>query len=105
MITELQEGWATRGTAFVPPSRRFDILEEDLDDEAILVDPGNGNSHRLNETAIAVWKWCDGASSTQEIAGRLAESYEVDADTAIDYVHQLVARFAQLQLLDLTVDP
>ena len=100
MSVEQQFGWASRGTTYVPPVRRFDVSQEHLDGEAILVDPRDGNSHRLNQTSLAVWKWCDGASSTKQIAERLTEVYDVGFDDALDHVNQLVALFAELQLLD-----
>ena len=105
MSDKLLQGWAACGTIFVPPSRRDDIIEEELDGEAILVDPRDGNSHRLNATSLAVLKWCDGLSTTQQIARRLTESYDVALDDALDHVNQLVALFAELQLLDTCSEP
>lgn len=97
---ELPTGWAARGATFVPPGRRRDCVIEELDGEAVVVDPRDGNAHRLNETSLAVWQWCDGAQDTRQIAHRLTETYDVRLDDAFDHVSQLVALFAELRLLD-----
>jgi hypothetical protein len=48
--------------------------------------------------AFAVWKRCDGRATTLEIADALTAEYDVDFDTALDDVEQLVAFFAQNRL-------
>ncbi len=91
--------WTSREAAIPAPPRRRDLLVEDLDGQAILADPRSGRLHRLNETALAVWRACDGDTTMRAIAMQLTETYDVDCDTALDYVEQLVARFAEAELL------
>jgi PqqD family protein of HPr-rel-A system len=97
--------WTAREASFVPPRRRDDIVEEKLDDEAILFDPRTGNTHRLNQTAYTVWRQCDGRATTRQIARRQTAAYDVDVDTALDHVEQLIMLLAESQLLDLSEQP
>ncbi len=91
--------WAAEAK-IIPPPRRSDLIEEELDGEVILFDPRDGNTHRLNQTALVVWRKCDGRRSAQQIAEQLTHTYDVGFDTALDHVEQLVARFGQLKLFD-----
>lgn len=95
--------WTT-DVPILPPPRRKDIVEEELDGELILFDPQGGDTYRLNRTAVAVWRRCNGRATTREIAERLTHVYEVEFETAHDHVEQLVTRFGQSRLLDLSGD-
>ena len=95
--------WTTDATILSPP-RREDIVEEELDGELILFDPQGGDTYRLNQTAVAVWRRCNGRATTREIAERLTHMYEVEFETAHDHVEQLVTRLGQSRLLDLSGD-
>ena len=46
--------WATRAACLVIPARRSDVLEERLDDGAVLVDPPRGNSYLPPQSDRAV---------------------------------------------------
>ena len=89
--------WTARSAAICVPQRRNDINLEILDDEGILVAP-DGGVHRLNSTALLVWEFCNGRTTTLQIADRLSRVYRIDAETALDHVEETVAAFAQLNL-------
>jgi PqqD family protein of HPr-rel-A system len=93
--------WTTEAMILSPPRRR-DIIEEELDGEVILFDPQSGNTYRLNQTASAVWRRCDRPVTTRELAEELTQAYDVELETALDDVEQLVAFFGQSRLLDLS---
>ena len=95
-----ESDWTARAATIIPPPRRSDLLEEHLDGQVLIVDPRNASTHRLNEAALAVWQECDGKASTRQIAEQLSELCEVDFDHALDWTSQLVARFAELELLE-----
>jgi PqqD family protein of HPr-rel-A system len=95
--------WATEAT-ILPPPRRADVIEEELDGELVLFDPQSGNTYRLNQTAVAVWRRCDGRATTGEIAEQLSRAYDVEFEAALDDVEQLVTLFGQSRLLDLSGD-
>ncbi len=80
-------------------------MEELLDGEAVLFDPVNGSTYRLNQTALEVWRCCDGRATVEEIAQRQTEFYDVEYDTALDYVEQVLALFVESKLLHFGDDP
>jgi hypothetical protein len=85
---------------FVLPRRRRDIEQQQLKDEAILFDPETGNSYMLNETALAVWRLCDGCSTSYEAAREQSDACDVDFATVLDHVEQVVALFADNGLFE-----
>ncbi len=89
-----------RATAILAPCRRADLVEDDLDGEAILSDPRTGGIHRLNETALAVWRRCDGRTATTQIARHLTRRYDVGFEVALDHVEQLLVLFAETGLVE-----
>ncbi len=92
--------WTSRDAIITTPTRRSDLLVEEIDGEAILADPADGSTHRFNETALVVWRSCDGARPTRDIALELTKEYEVSLDEALDHVDQLMVLFAELGLLE-----
>lgn len=84
----------------VIPLRRATVVQNVLDLEAVLFDPANGATHRLNETALAVWNQCNGTTSTQQMADRLCDDFDVDPETALQHVEQLIVVFAEVGLLE-----
>ena len=67
----------------------------------MLYDPATADTHRLNQSALDVWQQCDGHKTTRELAHRQTEIYDLDLETALDHVEQLVAMFAEANLLEL----
>jgi len=100
MIDVHSPRWTDRRAVVIAPCRRGDIVVDELDGEAILLDPGTGNTYRLNQTALTVWSRCDGRATTRDIVAVLTETYDVDFDTALDHVDQLIALFAEAGLLE-----
>jgi hypothetical protein len=80
------------------PLRRDDVDVVELDGEVVFSDPVDGQTYHLNGTAYAVWQRCDGRTTTRQIAEALTAEYDVDFDTALDDVEQLVAFFARTAL-------
>ena len=83
----------------VPPCRRGDLIVEELDGELLVSDPSNGHACRLNQTAAAVWNLCDGRRDVRGIASDMIAAYDVDHETALDHVEQLVVTFVASNLL------
>lgn len=53
-----------------------------IEGEAVLIVPSRREAHVLNETGSAAWALLDGTRTPGEIAGRLAERYDVAAPEA-----------------------
>lgn len=100
MPQSYQEHWTARDL-FIPPPRRTDLAVETLDGEALLYDPATGQTHRLSHGALSVWQQCDGNRTTKTLAQNQTEIFDIDFETALDHVEQLIALFAEGGLLDL----
>jgi len=81
------------------PVRMDTVNVHELDGEALIFDPGTGDTHRLNETALLIWNCCDGTHDVTEIARALAEVYEVSAEEARDHVDRILKDFDDRGLL------
>jgi hypothetical protein len=82
------------------PLRRHDVEEQELQAEAILFDPATGNSYLLNDTALDVWRHCDGSSTSYDVAHKQSDAFEVDFETVLDHVEQVIALFAESGLFE-----
>jgi len=98
-----QTHWA-RSMEVPVPYRRDGIVEGVLESEAVLYDQQSGCTHRMNESALAVWRACDGQSTTRQLAERLTQVYDVPLETAIHDAEQSIAAFAQVGLVTAVED-
>jgi hypothetical protein len=92
--------WIGRNATIITPRQGLRIVEERLEDEAVLIDPHSGRAHHLNATAASVWHSCDGRTTTRQIAEGMSQVYEVGFEDALDYVDELMALFAESHLLE-----
>jgi hypothetical protein len=82
------------------PKRRSDISARVVADETVVLDLGAAQIHQLNATASFIWHRCDGHCTVGEIAEKLAESFDVDCETAREAVQATLRQFDELGLLD-----
>lgn len=61
------------------PRRTPSVASRSLDGEAVLVHPGHGKVTVLNGVGARVWELIDGKRSISQIAGMIADEYEVSA--------------------------
>ena len=64
------------------PVRNPDVVSRKEEKEALLFNPSDGNMMCINRTGIMVWDLSDGKHSVSEIAGKITETYEVEAGIA-----------------------
>lgn len=81
------------------PEQRDDLELHKLDDEALLFDPLTSNTHRLNNTALEIWKQCDGTHKAADIAARLTELFEVSLADSQLHVDRMLHELRSLHLL------
>lgn len=81
------------------PARRTDLVTRLVEGEVVILDRAAGKVHQLNPSAGCVWNNCDGFSSVDSIAERLAASFDVPAETALRDVETLVKELVGLGLL------
>ncbi len=82
------------------PLRRNDVRDYQIDGEAVLFDPKTQKILQLNQTALAVYRRCDGQTKMRQVAESLTRTYHVAFDSALDQVEQLVGLFAASSLLE-----
>ena len=70
-----------------------------LDGEALIFDPISADTHRLNETALFIWRQCDGATSAQQIARCVSDVYDVAPQAALKHAENTLADLARLGVL------
>jgi len=73
-------------------TRRPDVREYPIDNEALIYDPQAKVLYHLNETACRVWRGCDGRT-VDHLAAALSATYDVDKATAAGHVAQLIGLF------------
>jgi hypothetical protein len=82
------------------PSRRSDILLQEIGKEVFLYDPSKGVLHVLNPTAIFVWNQCDGEHTITEIEENLRENFQVADEIELHRdVMEIVQTFKDLGVL------
>ena len=80
--------------------RRADgILEREVVGDMLLLDAETGLIHQLNETAGFIWRNCADAISVAAIAELLANTFDVEEDTALRDVTEAVRRMRELRLV------
>ncbi|MCC6580502.1 MAG: PqqD family protein [Phycisphaeraceae bacterium] len=89
--TLASDAWQRSSSPCPCPVPRSDLVLEQLDDEAVLFDPRDRNTYRLNQTAVAVWTACRPGRSTHDVAAALLDAYDVEPEQAMADVIQLIA--------------
>jgi len=82
------------------PARRKEVRDYQIDGEAVLFDPKTRKMYLLNQTALTVFRRCDGLTTMRQVAESLTNTYHVAMDSALDHVEHLVGVFAASSLLD-----
>jgi pyrroloquinoline quinone biosynthesis protein D len=75
------------------------VLGKDLGDEYLFYDSDGDEVHTLNGPAREIYLLCDGTRTLEEIADAVVESYEIDAETALEDVGSTVERLIGLGFL------
>lgn len=82
------------------PKRRSDVSVRVVEGETVVLDRQGELIHQLNQTASSIWDRCDGESTLEEIANRLAEAFDVDSEAAARDVASVVGQLHSLNLLE-----
>ncbi len=59
----------------VVPARKSGVYAIEVADEVVVYDREEDRAHRLNPTAAAVWRHCDGRASLDDVAAALREEF------------------------------
>jgi hypothetical protein len=80
-----------------PTARQDDILTDQLLDETIVYDLKRHKAHRLNKTAAAIWRRCDGQTTIEEITASLPQLGLPSDPTLVEYTLTKLERAHLLQ--------
>jgi hypothetical protein len=64
----------------VPAARQDRLLVEEVGEELVVYDQQRQQAHRLNQTAAAVWRHCDGRRTVADLAAVLRRQVNAVAD-------------------------
>ena len=80
-------------------SRTIQLMEAELHDELVALDPVAGRCFGFNEAAAAVWKLLDQPKSIEQLSAALAEDFDVSADQCQADLHELMDQLTALGLV------
>ncbi len=83
---------------------RADVAWAGVGDEGLLYDPRAARIHRLNTTALLVWRCCDGRATVADIVADLAHAYGKKADEVAASVQAVIEEFVAAGLLVAVTD-
>ncbi len=81
---------------FLPNARLTGIIQKEVDGELLIYDLTRDKAHCLNETAAAIWKRCDGRTSTKEIVASLTTEVGAAVDERLVWLALVDLRRAHL---------
>src|ERR1700730_4696404 len=71
----------------------------EIDEATVIISPTDSVMHELNDTGSFLWKNIDGMRSAADLAGLLAESYEVSPDIALVDTQALLDEMSSRELV------
>ena len=81
------------------PVKTKDTAHRVLADEAMVVNFQNSFFYNLNPEGTFIWERCDGQHTLEQIAGELAEEYEVSPEEAVRDCREFIDSLVEQGLL------
>src|SRR5262245_24647839 len=81
------------------PVQRGDLVVREGRNGATVHDPLRSSTHRLNSTALEIWKQCDGSHRASDIAARLAKLFELSLADAQQHVDRMIGELRALDMI------
>lgn len=82
------------------PARRPEVWLRQAGDENAVYTPSSGEVYLMNETALAIWHLCDGATSPQEMVDVVCEVTRMHPDVVVEDVNRILTDFEQAGLIE-----
>ena len=86
-----------------PRARRDGLIVEELPDEVLVYDLERDRAHCLNDSAMAVWRHCNGRRGVPELTRRV--SRELGSKVDESWVRVALGRLGRAHLLNDKVEP
>jgi len=71
----------------------------EIDNETVIISPGESVMHELNDTGSLIWRSIDGQRSAEELAALLVEEYDVTKEVALTDTLALLEELSSRKLL------
>ena len=81
------------------PARSPGVWVRKTRGETLAYHPGTGAAHLLNETALAIWDLCDGATKPQEMVEAICQLCGMHPDVVGEDVARILAEFEEAGLI------
>jgi hypothetical protein len=90
----------------IPKARANGLLFEQVEDELLVYDRERDRGHRLNRTAAAIWRHCDGHRTVDDLVATLRGELDpaVDENLVLITLDRLSAEHLLEEPLGMTVD-
>ena len=72
-----------KSDSVLPIARKNGLIVKEVADEVLVYDLDRNKAHCLNQAAALIWEHCDGKTSIDEIAARVASATGLSADREI----------------------
>jgi hypothetical protein len=84
-----------------PIYRSKDLAWNNLGENAVILTLGQEKSvHELNPVAALIWRHCNGESTVDQIAMKLAEEFEVSPEQALSDTNDFLRDLSERGLVD-----
>src|SRR5688572_13336501 len=80
-----------------PTARKDGLLVQEIGEEVVVYDRERHVIHSLNQTAVLVWRHCDGQTSISDLAALLHRETQLPADEELVWL--ALARLSKARLL------
>jgi len=90
---------ATERTIVVPSDVLFTEVDSDATPQGVLLNLVTRQYYSLNETGLFIWKRLAAGAPLAEVGAQLSAEFEVDAQTALRSVTNLIDELALAKLL------
>jgi coenzyme PQQ synthesis protein D (PqqD) len=71
----------------------------EIDEETVIISPGESVMHELNDTGSFVWRNIDGRRKAEDLASLLVEQYDVSEEVALADTLSLLEELSTRKLL------
>jgi len=82
------------------PQRRDGVWLRQAGPENAVVDPKNDSVHLLNDTALAIWHLCDGATQPEEMVAAICEISALHPDVVTEDVTRTLNEFDRAGIIE-----
>jgi len=82
------------------PARRPEVWLRQAGDENAVYTPNSGEVYLMNETALAIWHLCDGATSPHEMVDAVCEVSNMHPDIVEEDVARILSDFDRAGLIE-----